>query len=31
MQREHLLHKGDHAIVAGDVGGIGLNEFALVD
>ena len=23
MQREHLLHQGDHAIVAGDVGGVG--------
>ena len=31
MHGQHLLHQGDHAVVAGDVGGVGLNEFALVD
>ena len=23
MQSKHLLHQGDHAVVAGDIGGVG--------
>ena len=26
MQSEHSLHQGDHAIMADDLGGVGLNE-----
>ncbi len=31
MQSEHLLHQEGHAVVAGDVGGIGLSESAIAD
>jgi hypothetical protein len=31
MQGEHSLHQRDHAIVAGDIGEVGLNEFVLSD
>jgi hypothetical protein len=31
MQSEHLLHQGDHAVVTGDVGGVGLSESAIAN
>jgi len=31
MQGEHLLHQEGHAVVAGDIGGVGLSESAIAD
>jgi hypothetical protein len=31
IQGEHYLHQEGHAVVAGDVGGVGLNESAIAD